>query len=207
MRNFQEHPMRSSLVISHIRKATQGAVATRNSQPFIRELGGSWHSFAHNGDLTGLREDGRFSGKAYQPVGETDSEHAFCSLMERMKRVWREGRHPALKTRLGVVTQFAAELRELGPANFFYSDGEVLFAHSHRRHQLDGTVRAPGLWRLDRHCTEGGVFDTSGLNIAAPGIEQFVVLIASVPLSKEGWTPLSEGTVLAVKLGRELETV
>ena len=39
------------LAISHIRRATQGAVTLANTQPFVRELGGRTHVFAHNGHL------------------------------------------------------------------------------------------------------------------------------------------------------------
>ena len=39
------------LAISHIRHATQGTISLANTQPFVRELGGRTHVFAHNGDL------------------------------------------------------------------------------------------------------------------------------------------------------------
>jgi predicted glutamine amidotransferase len=197
----QQHPFSSTLVMCHIRKATQGDIATRNCQPFIRELGGAWHTFAHNGNLTGLRGENRFKSVTFQPVGETDSEQAFCALLEAMRHLWKKGAIPPLSERLKVVTQFAADLRELGPANFLYSDGDVLFAHGHKRHQADGSIRAPGLWQLKRHCTEGGVFASAGLTVEARTGEQDVVLIASVPLSPENWEPLLEGTVLAMRLG------
>jgi glutamine amidotransferase len=191
-------------VLCHIRKATQGDVASRNCQPSLRELGGAWHSFAHNGNLKGLQDDPRFKTGSYQPVGETDSEYAFCALLERMQHLWHAGQRPTYAARLAVVQTFAADLRDLGPANFLYSDGEVLFAHAHQRHHADGTIRAPGLWRLARHCAEGGVFEGAGLQVSARGAEQDVVLIASVPLSQENWEPLAEGAVLGVRLGRQL---
>ncbi len=200
VRFVQEHPMRSSLVISHIRRATQGQLAIRNCQPFIRELGGKWHTFAHNGDLRGLDKDARFRVGAFRPVGETDSEMAFCALLERLRPLWRDG-CPGLPERLEIVTRFAGELRELGPANFLYNDGDTLFAHGHRRYQSDGTIRAPGLWRLARHCDAGGELNAQGLSIAAPG-EQEILLLASVPLSNEAWLPLAEGSVLAARRGR-----
>jgi predicted glutamine amidotransferase len=199
VRFVQEHPIRSSLVISHIRKATQGKVATRNCQPFIRELGGTWHSFAHNGDLSGLADDNRFRAGAFRPVGETDSEQAFCALLERLRPLWHAG-CPSMQARLEVITRFAGELRELGPANFLYNDGDTLFAHGHRRYQADGTIRPPGLWRLARHCDAGGELNAEGLSINAQG-EQDVLLLASVPLSSEAWVPLAEGCVLAVRQG------
>ena len=202
VRFVQEHPFRSPLVISHIRKATQGQVATRNCQPFVRELGGRWHSFAHNGDLSGLKEDGRFRVDAFRPVGETDSEYAFCALLERLQGLWRADQQPSIEARFDVISRFAGDLRELGPANFLCSDGDVLFAHAHKRHQDDGTIRAPGLWRLTRHCSEGGELSEGGLHIAAHGVEQDVALVASVPLSGEAWVPIDEGSVLAVRQGR-----
>ena len=201
VRYLQEHPFRSALVMSHIRKATQGDIATRNCQPFVRELGGVWHSFAHNGNLVGLTEHQHLRLGNFHPVGETDSEHAFCALLARMQPLWRGTERPSVAARLAVVTRFAAELRELGPANFLYSDGDLLFAHAHRRHQSDGTIRAPGLWRLARHCAAGGEMNAAGLNISAHGAEQEVVLVASVPLTSEHWVPMGEGEVLACRLG------
>jgi glutamine amidotransferase len=204
MQFIKDNPFHSDLVLCHIRKATQGDVASRNCQPSLRELGGAWHSFAHNGHLKGLQDDLRFKTGGYQTVGETDSEYAFCALLERMQHLWHAGQRPTYAARFAVVQTFAADLRDLGPANFLYSDGEVLFAHAHQRHHADGTIRAPGLWRLARHCAEGGVFEGSGLQVAARGVEQDVVLIASVPLSQENWEPLAEGAVLGVRLGRQL---
>ena len=55
LRFVQDHPYRSSAVISHIRRATQGRRSLANTQPFARELGGRMHVFAHNGDLDGAR--------------------------------------------------------------------------------------------------------------------------------------------------------
>ncbi len=204
MQFIKDNPFHSDMVLCHIRKATQGDVASRNCQPSLRELGGVWHSFAHNGNLKGLQDDARFKTGSYQSVGETDSEYAFCALMDRMQPLWHSGQRPSYDARLAVVQAFAADLRNLGPANFLYSDGEVLFAHAHQRHQADGTIRAPGLWRLARHCAEGGVFEGTGVHVAARGAEQDVVLIASVPLTQENWQPLEEGAVIGVRLGRAL---
>ena len=44
------------LALSHIRRATQGAVTLANTQPFVRELAGRTHVFAHNGNLPGVLE-------------------------------------------------------------------------------------------------------------------------------------------------------
>nr|WP_288756156.1 class II glutamine amidotransferase [uncultured Pseudomonas sp.] len=50
---------------------------------------------------------------------------------------------PTLKQRLDLIASFAIELRKLGPANFMYADGDVLFAHADRRLQVDTGLVAP----------------------------------------------------------------
>lgn len=202
VRFIQTNPLSSSLVLSHIRKATLGTVASRNCQPFVRELGGAWHCFAHNGDLQGVSTDSRFRATGFRPVGETDSEQAFCALLDALRPLWDSGNIPPLEARRQVLAGFAAALRELGPANFLYADGDALFAHAHRRHQADGGIRAPGMWRLSRHCHAGGELATGGLRIASPDIEQEVILVASVPLTAEGWVALGEGEMVVARDGR-----
>ncbi len=44
------YPIKSDVVIAHIRKVTQGQVALENTHPFVRELWGRYWVFAHNGD-------------------------------------------------------------------------------------------------------------------------------------------------------------
>ena len=202
VRFIQNHPFSSSLVLSHIRKATLGSVASRNCQPFVRELGGTWHSFAHNGDLKDVATDARFRAETFRPVGETDSEQAYCALMDTLRQLWSAGRVPPIGERLQIVSRFAAALRELGPANFLYCDGDTLFAHADRRHQSDGSIRPPGLWRLVRRCAAGGELAAEGLRIASEDGEQEVVLVASVPLTDEGWVPFAEGEILVARQGR-----
>ena len=201
---FVEHlALRSTVVLSHIRKATHGEVVLHNTQPFTRELGGRMHVFAHNGDLgQGYR------GLALQgprPIGDTDSEHAFCALLGRLAPLWREAIVPSLKSRLDVLVDFAAELRTMGPANFLYADSDALFVHADRRTQRDGgTPRPPGLVTLCRTCQapEGASLDLSGVRLAA-GEEplQRVTLVASVPLTDEPWRPLDRGTILVLRDG------
>lgn len=202
VRFIQGHPFESRCVLSHIRKATRGEVALRNCQPFQRELGGHVHVFAHNGDLPGIARAPGLPVHRFKPVGDTDSELAFCALLQRLASAWSGPRTPALDTRLREVAAFARRLRALGPANFVYSDGEALFAHGDRRTQGDGTVSAPGLWRLARRCAAGGELAAEGLRVRGGDDEQEVVLVASVPLTDEAWVPLDAGTVIAVRGGR-----
>ena len=82
------YPIRSMNVIAHIRKATQGSVRLENTHPFMRELWGRYWIFAHNGNLIDFAPalDGSFV-----PVGNTDSERAFCWLLQSLRQRFGDG--------------------------------------------------------------------------------------------------------------------
>ncbi len=191
----------STLVVSHIRRATAGRVRLADTHPFARELGGRLHVFAHNGRLDGIARRLPLTGR-FRPIGATDSEHAFCALLERLAPVWAAGA-PEVEARTAAVTAFARTLRALGPANFLYADGELLFVHGHRRRQHDGRLAPPGLWLLERRCVEPSA-RTEGAGVGIHGESQELVLAASVPLSDEPWRPLAEGELVVLRGGRVL---
>jgi glutamine amidotransferase len=74
-------PIQSKNVIAHIRKATQGEVMLENCHPFVRMRGRYW-VFAHNGDL---KEFAPELDGSFLPVGTTDSERAFCYILQQMR--------------------------------------------------------------------------------------------------------------------------
>ncbi len=196
LRFLERHQPPARIVISHIRLATAGTVALRNTHPFVRELGGRMHSFAHNGRLPGIEALGTGEGNCFHPVGESDSERAFCILLGRLAALWR-GAVPNAAARLAAITRFAADLRALGPANFLYSDGEYLFAHGHRRHQKNGRIEPPGLWHLACSCADTGMaVRDAGIALAADTAPGRVDVFASVPLSRAPWRPLGEGEIV-----------
>lgn len=195
----------TNLAISHIRHATQGSVQLSNTQPFVRELGGRTHVFAHNGQLPGIENNTVFELGGHLPVGQTDSEHAFCALLARLRPLWDTVKPPSLEARLLLLTTFAADLRALGPANFFYADGDALFAHGNRRLQrASGRIEPPGLWVLQRHCPPMNAPTRHDDGLSVDLADQTLVLIASVPLTDEAWRPLAEGELLAVRAGEVL---
>lgn len=195
---------RTELAIAHVRKATQGARTLRNTQPFGRELGGRMHVFAHNGMLAGLDADKRSGDRRFRAIGETDSELAFCALLDRLAPMWDRGT-PSLDERLRELRGFAAELRGRGPANFLYSDGEVVVAHGHERTQGNGVVSAPGLHVLCRSCTAGSdAVPLAGVSIDREALQE-VALVASVPLSGESWEPLAAGELAVLRHGRVVQ--
>ncbi len=201
---IERRALSTGLLISHIRRATCGANSHANTQPFARELGGRMHLFAHNGGFDEITARSAASPRRFQPVGETDSEMAFCLLLDRLAPLWKGTAVPALKARLAAVTDFAAEMRPLGIANFLYTDGEFVFGHGHRRTQADGIVAPPGLWFRHRHrgATASAPAD-SGVTIHDHHADeaQEMALLASVPVTAGHWRPLAEGEIVVVAGG------
>ncbi|PCI54293.1 MAG: class II glutamine amidotransferase, partial [Alphaproteobacteria bacterium] len=138
---LREHQHLSRCIISHIRYATVGERALRNTQPFSRELGGQRHIFCHNGNLDNI--DSLSTLNRFKPIGETDSEYAFCYLLAELETLWSKG-PPGLQKRVEVIEKVFKKLAELGPANFLYSDGDSLYAFANKRTQADGQVKPPG---------------------------------------------------------------
>ena len=75
-----EHDLKALYSLAHIRKATQGVVSLENCHPFQRQWRGQDWVFAHNGDIKGLIP----SGDPYRPIGNTDSEAAFCWILNTL---------------------------------------------------------------------------------------------------------------------------
>ena len=83
--------------------------------------GRNW-CFAHNGQLAGLEGSTTF----YRPVGETDSEAAFCDLLNRVRRAFPEP--VSVEMLLPVLVASCASYRKLGVFNCLLSDGDWLFS-------------------------------------------------------------------------------
>jgi glutamine amidotransferase len=120
LRFVEQRRVASTLILSHIRHAMRGGISLANTQPFVRELAGRLHVFAHNGRLNDIEIRYRGEWDRFRPIGDTDSEIAFCILLERLSEMWRGPAEPPLNARLAAVERFAADMRQLGPANFLY---------------------------------------------------------------------------------------
>ena len=82
---LKQCPIKSLNTMAHICKAIQGdALRLKNCHPFTRELWGSLWLFAHNGDLRNYKPC--LTGD-YLPVGNTDSELAFCELLQTLRAI------------------------------------------------------------------------------------------------------------------------
>jgi predicted glutamine amidotransferase len=202
---LRNHQHLSQCIISHIRKATIGEIALRNTQPFSRELAGFRHVFCHNGTLADIHHE--IKATHFSPIGETDSEYAFCFLLAQIENLWSSGR-PELALRAELIQSMFDHFAELGPANFLYSDGEYLYAYANRRMQSSGRCESPGMYYLCRDCNHDlDVQPLFGLelNDTEKNPRQTVVLFASVPLSGERWLPLQDNQLIVAANGRVME--
>lgn len=119
------YQIKSENVIAHIRKATSGRTSLANTHPFVREMWGGYWMFAHNGHLQGFAPE---QGRYYRPVGDTDSERAFCFILEELRRRFDD--RPGDDELFAALAPLVCEIRSHGLFNFILSDGQVMFAHA-----------------------------------------------------------------------------
>jgi len=181
---LRRHPIRARMVLAHIRKATQGAVQLANCHPFVREWQGRHWSFCHNGDLKDFHP--RLSGP-HVPVGDTDSERAFCWMLQELRKRFRGRRAPGWQLLAPVLAELADRIAAHGRFNFLLSDGEALYAHaSTRLHWLQREYPFANAHLVDHDLT---------LDLAAAnGPDDRMVLLATEPLTRnEPWVAFGAG--------------
>lgn len=192
---IKRYPIKSRNVIAHIRKATQGEVKLENCHPFVRELWGRYWVFAHNGDLGSKRP--RLHGH-FRPVGNTDSEHAFCWLMQELSK--SHATVPSVSELTLTLRELTAQLRPNGTFNYLLSNGQALWSHaSTKLHYLERRHPFGHAHLSDEDIALDFAQETS------PNDQ--VALIATSPLTtNESWTAFEPGELLVFSEGRRLGT-
>ncbi len=187
----QSYPIKSRIVISHIRRANRGRVCLENTHPFTRELWGQNWTFAHNGQIKGIKKKKLLF---YFPVGTTDSEYVFCWLLDHIRKEFpKKPRNSKNINRL--IHKLFAELNKEGIFNVLLSDGESLFAHCSTK-LCWITREAPfGKARLvDADLQVDFEKETS--------LDDVVTVIATRPLTlNEKWNPMGKGELKIFKDG------
>lgn len=123
---IQSYPIKSKHVICHIRKANRGRVCLENTHPFLRQLWGRNWCFAHNGQLKGVKT--KLKLKHFQPVGTTDSEHAFCWMMDQIQEKYPNKPPKRPQTLWKFIENMCQEISELGVFNVLLCDSQYLYA-------------------------------------------------------------------------------
>jgi len=183
-------PIKSRIVIAHVRRANRGRVTLANTHPFSRELWGRTWTFAHNGQLKGVKKR---QLDRFWPIGTTDSEHAFCWILDELARQW--SRLPSSSELDVALQELLSDLGSLGVFNVLLSDGRSLYARSDNRLAFV-TRKAPfGKATLaDRDLRVDFAGETT--------LKDIVTVIATRPLTRdETWTAISRGQTLVLRDG------
>ncbi|WP_347453611.1 class II glutamine amidotransferase [Acinetobacter thermotolerans] len=193
---IRNYPIKSRNVIAHIRKATQGKINLENSHPFSRELWGRQWIFAHNGDLHGFFPE--LSGR-FTPVGNTDSERAFCYLLDQLvKRFGYD--EPKLDQVFDLLVEISPGIAEHGTFNFCLSNGQALFTYATTKlHWLvrEYPFKPAQLIDID--------VEVDFSQVTTP--EDRVAVITTEPLTQnEVWTPFQPGEMILFRDGNNIRS-
>ena len=190
---IKNYPIKSNIVISHIRLANRGKISLANTHPFTRELWGRRFTFAHNGQLKGVK---KWPLRDFQPVGTTDSEYAFCWLMQQLKD--RFAKPPKPTTLKRFVLTLCRNLDSLGIFNMLLSDSNILIAYCSTKLTWI-TRRAP--------FTQAQLIDADmSVDFGQETTPNDVVtVVATAPLTdNEEWHTMQSGTLICLKQGELL---
>ncbi len=171
--------LKSTTVVAHIRRANPASAGrtAANTHPFEREWNGHSWIFAHNGKLPGLADVSQCTPGRFQPLGNTDSERAFCMLLDAIATNVKHGSAIFPGDVTAAIEPVVNELSALGEFNFILSNGEYLFVHAHT--QL--------------HVLEQTFYTSISRNSQ--------VLLATAPLTNENWRLLSPGGIRVYQSG------
>ncbi|MFU8764451.1 MAG: class II glutamine amidotransferase [Haliea sp.] len=186
--------LRAETVVAHIRKATFGDVKAENTHPFVRQFWGERLVFAHNGDLHDFHPE---LGAPFLPLGDTDSERAFCLLLQILSQRFG-GTRPGLDALTGCVAEVATAIRRFGSFNFLLTVAETLIVHCST--ELYWTQRKPPFSRVELvDCDLAVDFATTNRS------EDLLQIIATKPLTRgEPWHPMGPGEIRVIRAGQTL---
>lgn len=123
--------IKATNTIVHIRKSDDSLLC--NAHPFTREIWGESWVFSHNGKMT--IQEATYSdpikqgtSRYYCPVGDTDSEFAFCYLLNQLKD--RFEHKPDDKTLFDFLKEQCRLLAGYGIFNCLLSNGDWMLSYA-----------------------------------------------------------------------------
>jgi len=227
------HSMRTLNMISHIRYATQGTVCLENVHPFHREMWGIQWTFAHNGDVPLFnskrghvlpwigkvdeedkmeqkddRCEVRYHERIYNPIGDTDSEKIFCSIINALKAKFNS--LPSLPALYEYIEELLDEItshdKDGTILNFLLGCGEhVQFAYS-----WPGSRPGSNVWNGLHYLVREPPFKSASLTDCDYGVDfdkltnenDRVAVIATKPLTlNEDWIEFERGQLILFEAG------
>ncbi len=188
------YPIKSCSVISHIRQGNRGKVSLENTHPFTRELWGKEITYAHNGQLSNYKD---LKPEFYRPVGNTDSELAFCWLLDQVRKKYPNKPNSMVPV-FRFVAKLASQLKDKGVFNMLLTDGIYQLAYcTNNLHWI--TRRAPfgKATLIDADVIIDFQQETTANDV--------VTVITTRPLTDdENWHKMEPGEFKLFKLGEEI---
>ena len=186
----------STVFLCHLRGAAR-TLQEQDTHPFSRSYAGRDWVLAHNGDLFGdLSVELPLGDEpVFEPVGRTDSEHAFCWLMRNVREA-----HARRLADVGWSTLLGwfRKLDSLGTSNFMFTDGVdlVVYSDSEGYNGLQWARLTPphATTRLETHDIEIDLQD-------AEDRSRTLVVVATQPMSVGTWTPIGASQMLVLRRG------
>ncbi len=123
-------PLRSPLILAHIRYATIGNVEQANCHPFsgLDARHNRW-TLIHNGTIFDYPPLSRFIKKQ---KGETDSERVFLYILNEVGKTAGSDFHE----RFALLDRIVGDMAGGNKLNLLFTDGEYLYAHTNCRDTL-----------------------------------------------------------------------
>ena len=191
---------RSSIFVCH--SGTHRGRSFTDTHPFVRSHAGRDWIFAHNGELgrnlnVTLPLD---EGLGFEPVGQTDTEHAFCWLMGQVRA---SGARSLSDLNWRTVRGWLQRLNELGTLNVIWSDGLHVVAY----HDQGGFNALHHLRRLPPPSSTKLETDLLELDVSNSIDENRTFTVVSTrPLSDEAWSQFAPGEMRVISRGQLLFT-
>ena len=205
--DFIENYPQSKTFISHVRRSTRGIPSYLNTHPFYRRVHIDFQSreyaFAHNGTLTKL--DGLDLGRFF-PLGETDSEHAFCHILDaitnRQNAEWSDSDFEFLRSLLQRINSPDNTM------NCIFSDGTYLFCYSDENRHNDGLRffkhdQSVGQIEMVADDFKLGSIKIQSANIGGlDELSQTGYVIVTRALTDDAWVEFNRGELIVFKDGQ-----
>jgi glutamine amidotransferase len=138
--------------------------------------------FAHNGDLKNFAP--RLHG-SFRPVGTTDSELAFCWLLQELAK--SHAGVPTVQELTRTLAELVPRIAKHGTFNFLLSNGQALWAHASTK--LHYVLRQHPFTEVRLKDDDVSV-DLSTLNSPQ---DRLAIVVTEPLTTNEDWVPIAPG--------------
>ncbi len=188
---------RSTSFMMHLNGASWNPTP-QDTEPYVKAVGKKDWIWMHQGslDMQKLRKKhNQFSDNFYEPLGNTDSELAFCIILNRVTS-WKVKKLADIGW--DKLHEWFKELNQLGTANFFLSDGNTMVVYR----GLDGEnalykqrIKPPYESISLQNADAGFLMDfrKESNNLRT------VYAFSTLPVTQEGYTELKKGQMVVAK--------